>query len=87
MSAVHRRILPAKESRCSPSPACPLQESCARFMCPLPQGVGATLSNSRNLVIYTPVGLTCSQFLSDMVSDAELAISAKKPVKPPIGST
>lgn len=87
MSTVHRRILPAKESRCSPSPDCPLQRCCARFTCPLPLGIGATLSNFRNLVMYTPTGATCGQFVSEMVSDAELEEQAKKPVKPPIGKT
>ena len=84
MSKFHRRILPAKESRCHP-PNCPLKAQCARFTCPLPAGIGATMGNFSGSLIYTDAGPICSKFLSVMVSDDEIA-AQQKTVKPPIGS-
>jgi len=86
MSAVHRRILPASEPRCHPSPDCPLQDSCSRFTSPLPQGIGATLGNYRGKVVAGPIVNFCAMFVNQMVSDGELAAAAKKPVKPPLGA-
>jgi hypothetical protein len=86
VSKVHRRILPAKEPRCHPSPDCPLQDSCARFTCGLPQGIGATMANYRARVISGITAHLCPEFISSMVSDAELEAAAKPATKPPIGS-
>jgi hypothetical protein len=85
MSTVHRRILPAKEARCTPSPDCQFKENCARYKCPLPQGIGATMGNFRGTYMYTDEGMKCPRFISDMVSDEELA-AQQKTVKPPIGN-
>lgn len=84
--SVRRRVLAHKDCRCHPVPQCPLQSGCARFTTPLPQGIGATVANYRDDVI-AGTGSThfCPQHLSEMVTDAELAQAAKKPVKPPIG--
>lgn len=85
MSKFHRRILPANEPRCTPSPDCQFKVSCARYTYPLPQGIGATMGNFRGTYMYTDEGMKCMRFISEMVSDEELA-EQKKPAKPPIGS-
>lgn len=74
MSTVHRRVLTAKDVRCSPSPSCPLQDGCARFKSPMPQGIGAKLENYRSNVSTTAGVSLCLHYLSFMVSDEDMAL-------------
>jgi len=41
-------VLGPKDARCHPIPDCPMQDNCARFLNPLPQGIGASLGNFRH---------------------------------------
>jgi hypothetical protein len=92
MSVAHRRVLPASEVRCHPSPSCPLQESCARYRSPLPQGIGSSLGNFADSVFIATSNLyECPKFLNLMVSDSErdeaAATARKSAIKPPLGTS